>query len=177
MLLPRLLPYGDKSPVLGARVFVAPDATLVGDVTLGDDASVFFQSVLRADINAIRVGARSNIQDHCTVHLASDVPVIVGDDVNVGHRCILHACTIGDRVLVGMGSIIMDKVVIGEDSIVGAGSLVPKGKIFPPGSLLVGSPARLLRPLTEEEKASIPKLAKKYVGVKDEYLKQLRITN
>jgi carbonic anhydrase/acetyltransferase-like protein (isoleucine patch superfamily) len=174
---PRLLPYGDKSPVLGARVFVAPDATLVGDVTLGDDASVFFQSVLRADINAIRVGARSNIQDHCTVHLASDVPVIVGDDVNVGHRCILHACTIGDRVLVGMGSIIMDKVVIGEDSIVGAGSLVPKGKIFPPGSLIVGSPARLLRPLTEEEKASIPKLAKKYVGVKDEYLKQLRITN
>jgi carbonic anhydrase/acetyltransferase-like protein (isoleucine patch superfamily) len=104
MLLPRLLPYGDKSPVLGARVFVAPDATLVGDVTLGDDASVFFQSVLRADINAIRIGARSNIQDHTTVHLASLIPTVVGDDVSVGHRCILHACTIGDRVLVGMGS-------------------------------------------------------------------------
>ncbi len=166
-----LLPYRDKSPRLGARAFVAPDATLVGDVTLGDDSSVFFQSVLRADINAIRVGARSNLQDHCTVHLASDIPTVVGDDVSVGHRCILHACTVGDRVLVGMGSILMDKAVIGEDSIVGAGSLVPKGKVFPPGSLIVGSPARLVRALTEEEKASIPKLAAKYVGVKDEYLR------
>jgi carbonic anhydrase/acetyltransferase-like protein (isoleucine patch superfamily) len=172
-----LLPYRDKNPRLGARVFVAPDATLVGDVTIGDDSSVFFQSVLRADINAIRVGARSNIQDHCTVHLASDVPVIVGDDVNVGHRVILHACTIGDRVLVGMGSIIMDNAVIGEDSIVGAGSLISKGKVFPPGSLIVGSPARVLRPLSEEEKASIPKLAAKYVGVKDEYLKSLPAAN
>lgn len=165
-----LLPYRDKFPALGARAFVAPDATLVGDVTLGEDSSVFFQSVLRADINAIRIGARSNLQDHCTVHLASDIPTIVGDDVSVGHRCILHACTVGDRVLVGMGSIIMDKVVIGEYSIVGAGSLIPKGKTFPPGSLIVGTPARLVRPLTEEEKASIPKLAAKYVGVKNEYL-------
>jgi carbonic anhydrase/acetyltransferase-like protein (isoleucine patch superfamily) len=140
-------------------------------VTLDEDASVFFQCVLRGDINAIRVGARSNIQDHTTVHLASNVPTIVGEDVNVGHRCILHACTVGDRVLVGMGSILMDNVVIGDDSIVGAGSLVPKGKVFPPGSLIVGSPARLVRPLTDEEKASIPALARKYIGVKDEYLK------
>ena len=102
---------------------------------------------------------------------SSDKPTIVGDDVSVGHRCILHACTVRDRVLVGMGSILMDDVVIGEDSIVGAGSLVPKGKVFPPGSLIVGSPARLVRPLTEEEKASIPKLATKYVGVKGEYLR------
>jgi carbonic anhydrase/acetyltransferase-like protein (isoleucine patch superfamily) len=159
--------------VLGKGAFVAPDATLIGDVTLGEDASVFFQCVLRGDINAIRVGARSNIQDHTTVHLASGIPTIVGEDVNVGHRCILHACTVGDRVLVGMGSILMDNVVIGEDSIVGAGSLVPKGKVFPPGSLIVGSPARLVRPLTDEEKASIPALARKYIGVKDEYLKQL----
>lgn len=172
-----LLPYRDTFPRLGARAFVAPDAVLVGDVTLGDDASVFFQSVLRADINAIRVGTRTNIQDHCTVHLASDIPTIIGDDVNVGHRCILHACTVGNRVLVGMGAIIMDNAVIGDDSIVGAGTLVPKGKSFPPGSLIVGSPARLVRPLTEEEKASIPKLAAKYVGVKDEYLSQLRIAN
>src|SRR5690606_26366077 len=105
-----------------------------------------------------------------------------GEDVSVGHRCILHACTIGDRVLVGMGSILMDNVHIGEDSIVGAGSLIPKGKTFPPGSLIVGSPARLVRPLTDDEKASIPALAKKYLGVKDEYLGtiknlELRIKN
>jgi carbonic anhydrase/acetyltransferase-like protein (isoleucine patch superfamily) len=169
-----LLPYRDKVPSLGRGTFVAPDATLIGDVTLGEDASVFFQCVLRGDINAIRVGARSNIQDHTTVHLASAIPTIVGEDVSVGHRCILHACTVGDRVLVGMGSILMDNVMIGEDSIVGAGSLVPKGKTFPPGSLIVGSPARLVRPLTVEEKASIPALARKYVGVKDEYLKGLK---
>ena len=168
-----LLPWRDKSPVLARGAFVAPDATLVGDVTLGEDASVFFQCVLRADINAIRVGARSNIQDHTTVHLASTIPTVVGDDVSVGHRCILHACTIEDRVLVGMGSIIMDNAVIGADSIVGAGTLVPKGKVFPPGSLILGTPARLIRPLTEEEKASIPALARKYVGVKDEYLRML----
>lgn len=172
-----LLPYRDKLPALGPGAFVAPDATLIGDVTLGEDASVFFQCVLRADINAIRIGARSNIQDHTTVHLASDVPTIVGEDVSVGHRCILHACTVGDRVLVGMGSILMDNVVIGEDSIVGAGSLIPKGKTFPPGSLIVGSPARLVRPLTDEEKASIPKLARKYIGVKNEYLGQSGIKN
>ena len=168
-----LLPYLDKFPTLGKGAFVAPDATLIGDVVIGEDASVFFQCVLRADINAIRVGARSNIQDHTTVHLASHVPTIVGEDVSVGHRCILHACTIGDRVLVGMGSILMDNVTIGEDSIIGAGSLIPKGKSFPPGSLIVGSPARLVRPLTDEEKASLPALAKKYLGVKDTYLKAI----
>jgi carbonic anhydrase/acetyltransferase-like protein (isoleucine patch superfamily) len=165
-----LLPYRDKFPVIGPGAFVAPDATLIGDVSVGADASIFFQCVLRADINAIRIGPRSNIQDHTTVHLASHLPTIVGEDVSVGHRCILHACEVRDRVLVGMGSILMDGVVIGEDSIVGAGSLIPKGKTFPPGSLIVGSPARLVRPLTEAEKASIPALAAKYLGVKDAYL-------
>lgn len=165
-----LLPYHDRVPTLGKGAFVAPDATLIGGVTLGEDASVFFQCVLRADINDIRIGARSNIQDHTTVHLASDIPTVVGEDVSVGHRCILHACTIGDRVLVGMGSILMDNAVIGHDSIVGAGSLVPRGKVFPPRSLVVGSPARVVRGLTDEEVASIAALARKYIGVKDAYL-------
>ncbi len=167
-----LLPWKGLSPTLGPRVFVAPDATLVGDVMLGEDASVFFQCVLRADINAIRVGARTNIQDHTTVHLASNLPTVLGDDVSVGHRCILHACTLGNRVLVGMGSILMDGAVIGEESIVGAGSLVPKGREFPAGSLILGSPAKLVRELSIGERESIAALARKYVGVKNTYLEQ-----
>ncbi|HAO99741.1 MAG TPA: gamma carbonic anhydrase family protein, partial [Fibrobacteres bacterium] len=126
--------------------------------------------VLRADINAIEIGARTNIQDHTVVHLASDIPTLVGADVSVGHRCILHACTVADRVLVGMGSILMDNVTVGEDSIIGAGSLLPRGKSYPPGSLIVGSPARVVRSLTDEEKSGILALAKKYVGVKNTYL-------
>jgi len=167
-----LLRYQNFFPTLAARVFIAHDADIIGRVTLGDDASVFFHCVLRGDINAIEIGARSNIQDHTVVHLASDKPTIVGEDVSVGHRCILHACTVKDRVLVGMGSILMDDVVVGEDSVIGAGSLLPKGKTYPPGSLIVGSPARVVRQLTEEEKQGIAALAKKYVGVKNEYLKQ-----
>jgi carbonic anhydrase/acetyltransferase-like protein (isoleucine patch superfamily) len=165
-----LLPYKNRSPSLGRGAWIAPDATLIGGVEIGEDASVFFQCVLRADINDIRIGARSNIQDHTTVHLASDVPTVIGEDVSVGHRCILHACNVGDRVLVGMGSILMDNVTIGSDSIIGAGSLIPKGKSYPPGSLIVGSPARLVRALTEEEKGGIAALARKYIGVKNTYL-------
>ncbi len=167
-----LIRYQNFFPVLGSGVFVAHDADVIGRVTLGEDASVFFQCVLRGDINAIEIGARTNIQDHTVVHLASDVPTRIGSDVSVGHRCILHACTVGDRVLVGMGSILMDGAIVGEDSIVGAGSLLSRGKVFPPGSLILGNPARVLRPLTEEEKAGIAGLARKYVGVKNNYLHQ-----
>ncbi len=167
-----LLPYQGIYPTLGPRAFVAYNADLIGHVTLGEDSSVFFQCVLRADINTIEIGARTNIQDHTTVHLASKVPTKIGSDVNVGHRCILHACTVGDRVLVGMGSILMDDAIVGEDSIIGAGSLLSKGKIYPPGSLIVGTPARVVRALTEEEKTGIVLLARKYIGVKDAYLSQ-----
>lgn len=166
-----LLRYQEHFPILAARVFVAHDADIIGRVSLGEDASVFFQCVLRGDINAIEIGARTNIQDHTVIHLASDRPTVVGKDVSVGHRCILHACTVKDRVLVGMGAILMDDVVVGEDSIIGAGSLLPKGKTYPPGSLIVGAPARVVRPLTDEEKQGIAALARKYVGVKNEYLK------
>ena len=140
-----LLRYQEFFPQLGARVFVAPDADVIGRVSLAEDASIFFHCVLRGDINAIEIGARSNIQDHTVIHLASDKPTLVGADVSVGHRCILHACTVRDRVLVGMGSILMDDVVVGEDSVIGAGSLLSKGKTYPPGSLIDGSPARVVR--------------------------------
>ena len=165
-----ILRYQNFFPALGSRVFIAHDADVIGQVTLGEDASVFFQCVLRGDINFIEIGARTNIQDHTVIHLASNMPTLIGADVSVGHRCILHACTVHDRVLVGMGSILMDGAVVGENSIVGAGSLLSRGKIFPPGSLILGNPARVLRPLTEEEKSGIAELARKYVGVKNEYL-------
>ncbi len=165
-----LHPYQTQVPVLATGVFVAASADVIGRVTLGPDASVFFHCVLRGDINAIEVGARSNIQDLTTVHIASDRPALIGADVSVGHGCILHACTVGARVLVGMGSIVMDGAVVGEDSIVGAGSLLPKGKEYPPGSLILGRPAKVVRPLDPAERQSIPALAWKYVGVKNQYL-------
>jgi carbonic anhydrase/acetyltransferase-like protein (isoleucine patch superfamily) len=165
-----ILPFGDKQPKLGERVFVAPSADVIGQVTLGADASIFFQCVLRGDINSITVGARSNIQDHSTLHVASDLSVTLGEDVSVGHGCIIHACTIGDRVLVGMGSIIMDGTLVGEDCLIAAGSLLSKGKTFEPGTLIMGNPARAVRKLTPDEISGLAKLAAKYVHVKDVYL-------
>ena len=163
--------FGDKQPDLGARAFVAPSADVIGRVTLGEDASVFFQCVLRADINFIRVGDRTNIQDQTTVHVASDLGTTIGADVSIGHGCVIHACTVGDRVLVGMGSIIMDGTVVGEDCLIAAGSLLPKGKVYEPGSLIMGNPARATRKLTPDEITGLAKLASKYVHVKDVYLR------
>ncbi|MDB5050451.1 MAG: yrdA [Fibrobacteres bacterium] len=165
-----ILSFGDKRPDLGPRVFLAPSADIIGQVRLDEDASVFFQCVLRADINHITVGARSNIQDHTTVHVASDLGTSIGCDVSIGHGCTIHACTIGDRVLVGMGSIIMDGTRVGDDCLIAAGSLLSKGKSFEAGSLIMGNPAKTVRKLSDEEIAGLAKLAAKYVHVKDVYL-------
>jgi carbonic anhydrase/acetyltransferase-like protein (isoleucine patch superfamily) len=165
-----ILSFGDKRPDLGPRVFLAPSADVIGQVRLEEDSSVFFQCVLRADINHITVGARTNIQDHTTVHVASDLGTTIGSDVSIGHGCTVHACTIGDRVLVGMGSIIMDGTTVGDDCLIAAGSLLPKGKTFEAGSLIMGNPARVVRKLTTGEIAGLAKLAAKYVHVKDVYL-------
>ena len=165
-----ILSFGDKRPDVGERVFLAPSADIIGQVRLEEDASVFFQCVLRADINSIHVGARSNIQDHTTVHVASDLGTTIGADVSIGHGCTIHACTIGDRVLVGMGSIIMDGAKVGNDCLVAAGSLVSKGKSFEAGSLIMGNPAKATRKLSAEEIGGLAKLAAKYVHVKDVYL-------
>jgi carbonic anhydrase/acetyltransferase-like protein (isoleucine patch superfamily) len=165
-----ILSFGDKQPDLGQRVFLAPSADIIGQVRLAEDASVFFQCVLRADINHITVGPRTNIQDQTTVHVASDLGTTIGADVSIGHGCIIHACTLGDRILVGMGAIIMDGVVVGNDCLIAAGSLLSKGKIFEPGSLILGNPAKAVRKLTAEEIAGLAKLAAKYVHVKDVYL-------
>lgn len=163
-------PFGSHQPALAEGAYVAPSADVIGRVSLGKDASVFFQCVLRGDINSIEVGDRTNIQDQTTVHVASDLGVVIGRDVSVGHACVIHACTLEDRILVGMGSIIMDGTVVGSDCLIAAGSLLPKGKTFPAGSLILGNPAKVIRPLTPEEIGGLAKLADKYVKVKDAYL-------
>ena len=166
----RLARYLDSQPNIHPTAFIAPGADIIGDVTLGEESSVWFQCVLRADINRIVVGPRSNIQDGTIVHLADDSGTHVGELVTVGHKAILHACTIADEVLVGMGAIVLDGAEIGARSIIGAGTLVTGGKKFPPGSLILGSPARVARTLSLEEQAGIKKWAEKYVAVSREYL-------
>ncbi len=154
-----------KDPQVPASAYVAPQATLIGDVRLGEQASVWPGCVLRGDINYIRIGDRSNVQDGAIVHLADDFPVLVGKDVTIGHAAIIHACTIEDECLVGMGATIMDGAVIGHNSIVGAGALVTNGANIPPGSLVIGSPAKIARELSSEEQARIKKWAHKYTLV------------
>jgi carbonic anhydrase/acetyltransferase-like protein (isoleucine patch superfamily) len=144
--------FGGKSPVVGRDVFVAPNATVIGDVTLGDEASVWFGAVLRGDIGAIRIGARSNLQDLACVHLTEGLSqTVVGADVTVGHGAILHGCSVGDRCLIGMGSIVLDGAVIGEGSLIAAGTLIPPRMVVPPGSLVRGNPGKVVRPVTAEE--------------------------
>ena len=150
-------------PDASKAAFVAWNAEVQGSVTLGEGASVWYGDVLRGDINAIRVGAGSNVQEGSVLHVDSGSPCVLGDHVTIGHGAVVHACTVGDRCLVGMGAVILDRAVIGEDSIVGAGALVTQGKAFPPRSMILGSPAKLVRPLTDEEVAGLRAHAEAYV--------------
>jgi carbonic anhydrase/acetyltransferase-like protein (isoleucine patch superfamily) len=170
-------PWREWTPAIGQRVWIDPMAVVIGRVTIGDDASIWPGAVLRGDVNAIAVGARTSIQDGSILHVASDrlageggIPLLIGDDCTVGHRVILHACAIGNRCLIGMGAILMDGAVVGDEVIVGAGALVPAGKRLPPRTLWVGSPARQARHLTEGEVAYLAESAAHYVALKDEYL-------
>lgn len=147
-----ILPFGGKVPRISPSAYIAPNATLIGDVEIGDDASVWFGCVLRADDGAIRVGARSNIQDMTCIHLTGGLSdTIVGEDVTVGHGVILHGCTVGDRALVGMGSILLDQSELGAGSVLGAGSLLTPRSVIAAGQLAHGRPARAQRPVTEAE--------------------------
>jgi carbonic anhydrase/acetyltransferase-like protein (isoleucine patch superfamily) len=143
---------------------------VAGDVVIGEDSGIWFHAVVRGDIEPIRIGMRGNIQDLCVVHVRHGRPVHLGDDVTVGHRAILHGCTVESRVLIGMGAIVLDGAVIGEESIVGAGSLIPPGAVIPPRSLVLGSPARVKRPLTDADVQSIVDSARRYVGYARQYL-------
>ncbi len=151
-----------KKPALGKNVFVATGAVVVGDVTLGDFSSVWCNAVLRGDINRIVVGHHTNIQDNSVVHLADKFPCIVGNYVTVGHGAIVHACTVGDESLVGMGATLLDGVVVGEQCVIGARALVTEGMKIAAGSLVMGMPARVVRALTEEERAGLKTYAEKY---------------
>ncbi|HWL53095.1 MAG TPA: gamma carbonic anhydrase family protein [Chthoniobacteraceae bacterium] len=168
----RLKRFFEQTPAIDPSAFVAPNATLIGHVTLEEESSVWFHSVLRGDINRIHLGPRSNIQDGCVVHLADDYPTLIGELVTVGHKAILHACTIADEVLVGMGATILDGAEIGARSIIGAGALVTGGKKIPPGSLVLGSPAKVVRQLDLAEQADIAHWATKYVDLSRHYLRR-----
>lgn len=166
-----LLPFGSRTPLVPASAFVAPGAALIGDAALGEDASIWFGAVLRADLNSIRVGRRSNLQDGVVVHVnAGDDSTTVADEVTVGHRAVLHGCRLETRCLVGMGSVVLDGAVVGKEAMVAAGALVPPGLEIPPRMLARGVPARIARPLTDAEIAHLEWSAAHYVALKDRYL-------
>jgi carbonic anhydrase/acetyltransferase-like protein (isoleucine patch superfamily) len=147
-----IMPFRGKAPVLGRDVWIAPTAAVIGDVELADEASVWFGAVLRGDIGPIRIGARTNVQDLACVHLTEGLSAtVIGADVTIGHGAILHGCTVGDRCLIGMGSIVLDNAVIGEGSVIAAGTLVPPRMIVPPRSLVRGNPGKVIRPVSESE--------------------------
>ncbi len=152
------------SPRVGKGVYIARGAVVLGDVTLGEASSVWYNAVLRGDIERIVVGRGSNIQDNAVVHLADDLPCLIGDYVTVGHSAIVHACTIGDECLIGMGATVLDGAVIGEQCIIGAQSLVPPGKHIPPGSVVMGVPGKIVKQLSAEERAGLRTWADKYVA-------------
>src|SRR5438067_12802517 len=152
-----------KNPALGSNVYIAKGAVILGDVTIGDHSSIWYNAVVRGDINRILIGHHTNIQDNAVLHLSDDWPCLVGSYVTVGHGAILHACTVGDEVLIGMGSTILDGAVVGEQSLVGARALVTPGTQIPPGSLVMGAPAKVVRQLTTEERADLKSWAEKYV--------------
>ena len=148
---------------MGRGVYIARTAVVVGDVTLGDYASVWYNTVLRGDINRIVVGHHTNIQDNAVLHLADEYPCVLGNYVTVGHSAIVHACTVGDECLIGMGATVLDGAVVGEQSVIGANALVTQGTKIPPGSLVLGSPAKVARALSLEERGKLRYWAEKYV--------------
>ena len=166
-----LRPYGGKEPRLGQRVFVAESAALIGDVELGDDASVWYGVVLRGDIHYIRIGARSNVQDNAVFHVEHGVaPAVLAEEVTIGHAAVVHGCNVGRGALIGIGAIVLSGATIGEQALVGAGAVVQEGMQVPPRTLVVGVPARVKRELTAEELNRLEGSWKHYVDYKDRYL-------
>jgi carbonic anhydrase/acetyltransferase-like protein (isoleucine patch superfamily) len=166
-----LRPYRGRMPAVHASVYVDPSAQVIGDVEIGAESSVWMNAVVRGDVNYIRIGARANVQDGTVIHVMHDThPTIIGDDVTLGHGVIAHGCTIHNRVLIGMGAVLLNGAEIGEDSIVAAGSLVTEGARVPPRSLVMGSPAKVKRTLEAGQIASILEYASNYVRYRLDYM-------
>jgi carbonic anhydrase/acetyltransferase-like protein (isoleucine patch superfamily) len=162
--------FNDKEPKLGPNVFIADTALVIGDVEIGEDSSVWFGSIVRGDVNYIRIGARTNIQDMTMIHVSSKThPTILEDEITVGHRVTLHGCHVESRCLIGIGAILLDGVHVGNNSLVAAGSLLTPGTIIPPRSMVMGSPARVKRELTEDELAYLDGSWRNYVELKEHY--------
>jgi carbonic anhydrase/acetyltransferase-like protein (isoleucine patch superfamily) len=177
-----IVPFHGNAPILGDKVWLAPNATLIGNATLGDGASVWFGAVIRADHLAIVLGKRTNVQDNAVLHITNDHPVPgdpdargvpvgcrIGDDVTIGHSAVVHACTIGNRVLIGIGAIVLDGAVVGDDCVVAAGSVVTPGTVVPPGMMVMGRPAKPTRALGERDRFWSQKAAGLYVEYAQQY--------
>ena len=163
--------YKGIAPKLGARVYVDESAQVIGDVELGDHASVWMCAVLRGDVHTIRVGAYTNIQDNCVVHVFKELhPTVIADHVTIGHSATIHGCRIDSYCLIGMGATILNEAHVGEESIVAAGTLVPEGMVIPPRSLVMGTPAKFRRQITEEEREGLRRYAANYFEYKESYL-------
>ena len=172
-----LRPFLDKHPSLGQRVYIDPACTVIGEVELGDDVSVWSGTVIRGDVNHIRIGARTNVQDGTVIHVSHDspynkggYPTLVGEGVTIGHGCIIHACSIGDYCLIGMGACILDGAVIEANAFIAAGAVIGPGKRVRSGELWAGNPARLMRQLSEKDIEGLRYSADHYVRLKDQYL-------
>lgn len=162
--------FKGAEPVIGKDVYMSEGTQIIGNVTIGDQANIWFGAVVRGDMNSIAIGRGTNVQDNSTVHITEKLPTVIGDYVTVGHNCVIHACTIGNECLIGMGSTILDGAVIGEGSIVGANSLVTMNKSFPPHSMIMGSPAKVVRRLSEDEIQRIKDSAARYINYAKSYI-------
>ena len=165
---------GDKTPQLSGSHWIAPNATVIGDIRLGANVSIWWNAVLRGDNDPITIGDNSNIQDGSVLHTDEGVPMSIGQNVTIGHLVMLHGCTVGDNSLIGIGSVVLNRAVIGKNSIVGANTLIPEGKVFPDGVLIVGSPGKVVRELTPEQIAGLKHSADHYVDNARRYATTLK---
>lgn len=168
-----IYPYNGKTPEIAPSVFIADYATITGDVVIGEDSSVWFNCAIRGDVAPTIIGKKVNIQDNSVLHQSPGNPLIIEDEVTVGHQVILHSCIIREKALIGMGSIILDKAEIGEGAFIGAGSLVPQGKVIPPNTVAFGRPAKVIRDVTEADRAEMERISREYAE-KGAYYKSLK---
>lgn len=163
--------YRSRLPVVDPSAYIDETAQVIGDVTIGAESSVWMNVVIRGDVNPIRIGARSNVQDATVVHVMNRThPTFIGDEVTIGHGALIHGCTLKDRVLIGMGALVLNGAVVGEDSIVAAGTLLTEGMVIPPRSMVMGRPGKVRRPLTDAEVESIVRYSRNYVGYRLDYM-------